>query len=52
MKKFLIPKHDGSLNNYYHFLIGYLTNFKKLNSQNKLQDSAQITLQCTLLTLE
>jgi hypothetical protein len=24
MKKFLIPKHEGSLSNYYHFLIGYL----------------------------
>jgi hypothetical protein len=46
MKKFLIPKHDGSLDNYYHFLIGYLLPITEVLSKNTDKNIEYVVRDC------
>jgi len=49
MKIFLIAKHDSTLNNYYHFLTGYLTPIIDLLLKNNDKDITYVVRDCGLM---
>ena len=49
MKIFLIAKHDSTLNNYYHFLTGYLTPIVDVLLKNNNKDITYVVRDCGLM---